>query len=135
MFKSVKVRSTVTPAKTLVTKETLSPVTLATLEKMWTLRKTLIGTTPGLESLATSDDDGPDGMLAYINAIKNPDKTDPTWPLPSFDGRDWAEAFVEKVKVNPNIATDEGTMLAWFCGSLMRGFDECMMRMANSDSK
>ncbi len=135
MFKNVKPRVNLDPAKTLVTKETLSPVTLATLEKMWMLRKALVATAPGLESFATSDDDGPDGMLAYVNAIKNPDKNDPTWPLPSFDGKDWAEAFVAKVKVNPNIATDEGTMIAWFCGALMRGYDECMLRMADSDNK
>lgn len=42
----------------------------------------------------------------------------------SFDGKVWAEAFVRHVKANPGIATDEGTMLAWFCNALMRGWDE-----------
>ncbi len=76
------------------------------------------------------DDNGPDGMLAYAIAIANPDKNDPNWPMPSFDGCDWAAAFVKKVKENPSIAIDEGTMRAWFCGALMRGYDEHAMRVA-----
>lgn len=42
----------------------------------------------------------------------------------SFDARDWARAFVEHVNQHPEIATDEGTMLAWFANALMRGWDE-----------
>jgi len=42
----------------------------------------------------------------------------------SFDGQVWARDFVETAKSNPSIATDEGTMLAWFCSALMRGYDE-----------
>lgn len=69
-------------------------------------------------------DDGPDGMLAYALAIENPSRDDPNWPLPSFDARHWAEAFVALVKQKPDIATDEGTMTTWFAGALMRGYDE-----------
>ena len=46
-------------------------------------------------------------------------KERPDWPLPSFDARDWAEAFC---KIHP--AMDEGTMIGWFANALMRGFDE-----------
>lgn len=56
-------------------------------------------------------------------AGKDP-KDRPDWPLPSFDALDWAEAFVKRVSEKPGIATDEGTMLAWFAGALMRGYDE-----------
>ena len=41
----------------------------------------------------------------------------------SFDARDWAKEFVETVKRNPEIATDEGTMITWFANSLMSGYD------------
>lgn len=41
----------------------------------------------------------------------------------SFDARDWARAFVEYVRINPAIATDEGTMITWFANALMRGYD------------
>lgn len=44
--------------------------------------------------------------------------------LASFDARDWARAFVEHARQNPSIATDEGTMIAWFANALMRGYDE-----------
>ena len=44
--------------------------------------------------------------------------------LQSFDARDWARHFVNHVRVNPSIATDEGTMVSWFANALMRGFDE-----------
>jgi hypothetical protein len=42
----------------------------------------------------------------------------------SFDARDWAKAFVEHVRANPSIATDQGTMLGWFANAIMRGYDE-----------
>lgn len=42
----------------------------------------------------------------------------------SFDAREWAKAFVERVRKNPAIATDEGTMTSWFANAIMRGYDE-----------
>ena len=42
----------------------------------------------------------------------------------SFDAAVWAKAFVAHVKANPEIATDEGTMLGWFANAIMRGYDE-----------
>lgn len=49
--------------------------------------------------------------------------------MSSFDANDWAKEFVELVKEKPTIATDEGTMLAWFASALMRGYDEHASRM------
>ena len=46
----------------------------------------------------------------------------------SFDAMDWARAFVQHVEANPAIPTDVGTMLAWFAGAIMRGFDEANRR-------
>lgn len=48
----------------------------------------------------------------------------------SFDARDWAAAFVARVKENPGIASDEATMLGWFANALMRGYDEHAVRAA-----
>ena len=42
----------------------------------------------------------------------------------SFDARLWAEAFKAHVVANPSIATDEGTLHAWFANAIMRGYDE-----------
>ncbi len=55
----------------------------------------------------------------------------PDWPLPSFDARDWAQAFVANVQLNPEIATDEQTMIAWFATALMRGYDEGRKQLSN----
>jgi len=54
----------------------------------------------------------------------------PDWPLPSFDARDWAAAFV---KTFPDCGVDEGTMLGWFSCALMRGYDEHAARSASAD--
>jgi hypothetical protein len=45
------------------------------------------------------------------------------WPLPSFDARDWAEAFCKIAKTKGH-DIDEGWMTSWFANALMRGFDE-----------
>lgn len=52
-----------------------------------------------------------------------PPKERPDWPLPSFDARDWAEAFC-KIQAAKGIAIDEDVMIGWFANALMRGFDE-----------
>ncbi len=54
-----------------------------------------------------------------------PDNERPDWPLPSFDAKDWAQAFC---KLNPGV--DEATMIAWFANALMRGYDEHAARTA-----
>lgn len=43
--------------------------------------------------------------------------------LGEFNALTWAERFVQRVKENPSIATDEGAMLAWFSGAIMSGYD------------
>lgn len=60
-----------------------------------------------------------------------PPKERPDWPLPSFDARDWAEAFCKTAKKliaegsePEDLLADEAWMLSWFAGALMRGFDE-----------
>lgn len=61
-------------------------------------------------------------------AGKDP-KTRPDWPLPSFDARDWAEAFCKIAnehgfKDAEGRPVDEGWMIGWFANSLMRGYDQ-----------
>lgn len=41
----------------------------------------------------------------------------------TMDAHAWANRFVERVAENPDIATDVGTMLAWFAGAIMTGYD------------
>lgn len=56
----------------------------------------------------------------------------PDWPLPSFDARDWAKAFM---KANPRAIVGDVTeedMIGWFANALMRGYDEHASRMAKS---
>lgn len=55
-------------------------------------------------------------------AGKDP-KTRPDWPLPSFDARDWTEAFCKIANKDGHII-DEAWMQTWFANALMRGFDE-----------
>jgi hypothetical protein len=68
----------------------------------------------------------PDGMLAYALAIANPTRDDPNWPLPSFDAKDWAEAFCQII--SDGRAIDEDFMVTWFANALMRGYDEAAQR-------
>ncbi len=70
----------------------------------------------------------PDGMLAYSIAIANPSRDDPNWPLPSFDAKDWAKAFVKIAEKNGHPGIDEGWMISWFANALMRGYDEHAMQ-------
>jgi hypothetical protein len=88
---------------------------------------------PAPETLVQALDDEadpngkPDGTLAYLVEISctPPDRTDPSWPLPSMDARDWAQAFMAQYKpADPG----EEIMLVWFANALMRGFDEGQLR-------
>lgn len=64
-------------------------------------------------------------------------KKRPDWPMPSFDAQDWAEAFCKianehgfkNAKGDP---IDEGWMITWFAGALMRGYDEHIRRAADA---
>ena len=65
-------------------------------------------------------------------AGKDP-KTRPDWPLPSFDARDWSEAFCKIAngfgyKDAEGKPIDQAWMDTWFANALMRGFDECASR-------
>ena len=55
-------------------------------------------------------------------------KERPDWPLPSFDARDWAEAFC---KLNPG--SDESLMISWFANALMAGYDRGRADRADQD--
>jgi hypothetical protein len=46
-------------------------------------------------------------------------KDRPDWPLPSFDAKDWAEAFNKRF---PAVSVDDA--IGWFANALMRGYDE-----------
>jgi inner membrane protein involved in colicin E2 resistance len=56
-----------------------------------------------------------------IDHADTPPHERPDWPLPSFDGRDWALAFK---KTFPDCGVDADTMVGWFANALMRGYDE-----------
>lgn len=50
-------------------------------------------------------------------------KERPDWPLPSFDAKDWAQAFMKAFGHRLHVL-DEETMTAWFANALMRGYDQ-----------
>ena len=53
------------------------------------------------------------------------------WPLPSFDARDWAKAFVKIATENDWLdKIDEEIMQTWFAAALMRGYDEACARLS-----
>ena len=61
--------------------------------------------------------------------INTPLHARPDWPLPSFDARDWAAAFIKAaelqgIKDGLGAPLDEGWIIGWFANALMRGFDE-----------
>ena len=49
-----------------------------------------------------------------------------------FSAKVWAEEFVRSVKIKPEIATDEGTMLGWFANAIMAGYDKANQEKAGS---
>ena len=51
------------------------------------------------------------------------------WPH-TFDGQAWAKEFIRHVKTSPEIATDEGTMIAWFANAIMVGYDRAKQEEA-----
>lgn len=48
----------------------------------------------------------------------------PDWPLPSFDARDWAKAFMAAYERGDDNFLTEETMIGWFANALMRGYDQ-----------
>lgn len=53
-----------------------------------------------------------------------PPKERPDWPLPSFDARDWAEAFNASLVKRGEQPLDPSLMIGWFANAIMRGYDE-----------
>lgn len=66
-----------------------------------------------------------------LEHANTPVKERPDWPLPSFDAKDWAEAFCRIAKEQGH-DLDEGWMITWFANALMRGFDEGVARSARA---
>jgi hypothetical protein len=58
-----------------------------------------------------------------VDNINTPLKERSDWPLPSFDARDWAEAFCKIARTHGH-DIDESWMVTWFANALMRGFNE-----------
>jgi hypothetical protein len=52
------------------------------------------------------------------------------WPQ-TFDGQTWAKEFIRHVQQRPEIATDEGTMIAWFANAIMVGYDRAKQEPNN----
>jgi hypothetical protein len=64
--------------------------------------------------------------LAYeLEHANTPLRERSDWPLPSFDARDWAEAFC-KVCTEKGFdpVKDEDWVMGWFANALMRGYDQ-----------
>ena len=53
----------------------------------------------------------------------------------SFDGMDWARAFISCVRGNPVVALDEVMMAGWFSNALMRGYEESAARRRRDDPR
>ena len=68
-----------------------------------------------------------DHLQYEIDNATTPPKERSDWPLPSFDAKDWAEAFCKAAKAQ-GIEIDESWMITWFANALMRGFDEHAQR-------
>jgi hypothetical protein len=74
-----------------------------------------------------------DHLEYELENINTPPKERSDWPLPSFDAVDWAEAFC-KIAKQQGHDIDEGWMISWFAGALMRGFDEGIERSQKTTS-
>jgi hypothetical protein len=57
----------------------------------------------------------------------------PDWPLPSFDARDWAKAFLKAYEAGSDDFLSEDNMIGWFANALMRGYDEHAKQSAHID--
>ena len=73
-----------------------------------------------------------------IEHADTPLKERPDWPLPSFDCRDWAEAFCKNAtelgyRDADGNQIDLGWAQAWFGNALMHGYDEGMSKALAED--
>lgn len=62
------------------------------------------------------------GLLAMVKATRAQ-----KWPH-SMDAQEWVTEWMKAVRERPEIARDEGTMLAWFANAIMAGFDTANIR-------
>ena len=69
-----------------------------------------------------------------IDHANTPPEQRPDWPLPSFDARDWAKAFLAAYEKGDDQFLTEDTMIGWFASALMRGYDEHAARAAKTGS-
>lgn len=60
-------------------------------------------------------------MTTLRNAM--PEQSELNDLITSFDAAVWAKRFVEVARNNPDIPTDEETMIAWFSNAIMTGYD------------
>lgn len=61
------------------------------------------------------------GMLSLVQATRAQ-----KWPQ-CVDAQEWTKEWLKAVKERPEIAGDEGTMLAWFANAIMAGYDYALL--------
>lgn len=79
---------------------------------------------------------GGDHAAYEMEHANTPPKERSDWPLPSFDAKDWAEAFCKIAngfgfKDAEGKPLDEGWMITWFANALMRGYDQRSAEVPN----
>ena len=67
---------------------------------------------------------GGDHAAFEIEHAHTPPKERPDWPLPSFDARDWAEAFLSAYDAGDDNFLTVEVVQSWFANALMRGYDQ-----------
>ncbi len=51
----------------------------------------------------------------------------------TFDAQIWAQEWLKTVEKNSSIATDEGTMIAWFATAIMAGYDHAYREVEHNN--
>lgn len=69
------------------------------------------------------------GMLAVAKAT-----SEQAWPN-TMDAQKWAEEWLKSIAERPEIATDEGTMIAWFASAIMAGYDTASLRLSEAENR
>lgn len=62
------------------------------------------------------EDDLPGTLAAAIGIAEQ------RWPH-TMDAQVWVAEWMKQIKLTPEIALDEGAMLAWFANAIMAGYD------------
>lgn len=68
------------------------------------------------------------GMLALAEGVAKQ-----RWPH-TMDAQVWTQEWLKTVADKPDIATDEGTMIAWFANAIMAGYDTAQHQRATNPS-